>query len=80
MKCVDQEHAVVTPSLSGYQRNSQLGEQPYSLRERVAHLENLVEGLTKRLDQRDSNAPPCDHHGIKQCWYLPDECGLVPDD
>ncbi|KAJ6187960.1 hypothetical protein N7519_002868 [Penicillium mononematosum] len=63
MKCVDQEHAVVTPPLSGYQRNSQLGEQPYSLRERVAHLENLVEGLTKRLDQRDSNAPPSD--GIK---------------
>ncbi|KAI2727533.1 transcriptional regulator family: Fungal Specific TF [Penicillium roqueforti] len=66
MKCVDQEHAVITPPLSGYQRNSQLGEQPYSLRERVAHLENLVERLTDRLDQRDSDTPSCEHHGINQ--------------
>ncbi|KOS40756.1 hypothetical protein ACN38_g8384 [Penicillium nordicum] len=66
MKCVDQEHAVITPPLSGYHRNSQIGEQPYSLRERVAHLENLVEGLTKRLDQRDSSTPPRERHGINK--------------
>ncbi|OQE46825.1 hypothetical protein PENCOP_c001G04936 [Penicillium coprophilum] len=66
MKCVDQEHTVITPPLSGYQRNSKLGEQPYSLRERVAHLENLVEGLAKRLDQQDSRMPSCEHHGTNQ--------------
>ncbi|QQK40908.1 Fungal transcriptional regulatory protein, N-terminal [Penicillium digitatum] len=37
---------------------------PYSLRERVAHLENLVEGLTKRLDQRNSNTSSCEQRGI----------------
>ncbi|KAJ5960641.1 uncharacterized protein N7479_007791 [Penicillium vulpinum] len=66
MKCVDQEHTAMTPPLSGYQRNSQQGEQPYSLRERVAHLENLVEGLTKRLDQQDSSTPPRERHVTNQ--------------
>ncbi|CAI7570618.1 unnamed protein product [Penicillium glandicola] len=89
MKCVDQEHTVITPPSSGYQRNSQIGEQPYSLRERVAHLENLVEGLAKRLDQRDSNSPACEHHGTNQCDSIkacprplatePDELGPPSD-
>lgn len=80
MKCVDQEHAVITPPLSGYHRNSQIGEQPYSLRERVAHLENLVEGLTKRLDQQDSSTSPCERHEINTCWYRSDACGLMLHD
>ncbi|EKV06782.1 hypothetical protein PDIG_67590 [Penicillium digitatum PHI26] len=81
MSCVDQEHAVITPPSSGYQRNSQPGEQPYSLRERVAHLENLVEGLTKRLDQRNSNTSSSD--GIKAhsrpLATEPDELGPSSD-
>ncbi|KAJ5832144.1 hypothetical protein N7474_000455 [Penicillium riverlandense] len=43
--CIEQEHSPPT-SVSSHQ-----GEQTYSLRERVAHLENVVEGLVKRLDQ-----------------------------
>ncbi|KAJ5795764.1 uncharacterized protein N7518_004304 [Penicillium psychrosexuale] len=80
MKCVDQEHAVITPPLSGYQRNSQLGEQPYSLRERVAHLENLVERLTERLDQRDSDTPSSDSiNHPRPLAAEPDELGPSSD-
>ncbi|KAJ5620665.1 hypothetical protein N7510_004649 [Penicillium lagena] len=43
--CIEQEQSPPT-SVSSHQ-----GEQTYSLRERVAHLENVVEGLVKRLDQ-----------------------------
>ncbi|KAJ5130719.1 uncharacterized protein N7515_006758 [Penicillium bovifimosum] len=54
-KCVDQEHIVITPPLSGNRQSPQLVERPYSLRERVTHLENIVEGLMKRLDRSDSS-------------------------
>ncbi|KGO69494.1 Transcription factor, fungi [Penicillium italicum] len=81
IKCVDQEHAAITPPLSGYQRNSQPGEQPYSLRERVAHLENLVEGLVKRLDQRDSSTTPSDGIEVhsRPMATDPDELGPSSD-
>lgn len=69
MKCIDQEQMIMTPPLSGYQGGSQQGEQPYSLRERVAHLENIVQDLAKRLDQRDSNTPPCERDETNQCRY-----------
>ena len=60
MKCVDQEHTVISPPLSG--SGSQQREQPYSLRERVTQLEHIVEGLTKRLDRQSTNTPPCERH------------------
>ncbi|CAG7975280.1 unnamed protein product [Penicillium salamii] len=56
LSCVDQEHTVITPPLSG--SGSQHGEQPYSLRERVTQLENIVDGLTKRLDRQSTTTPP----------------------
>ncbi|KAJ5773508.1 hypothetical protein N7457_008404 [Penicillium paradoxum] len=88
MKCVDQEHTLTPPPLSsnrrGNQRSIQLGEQPYSLRERVAHLENIVEGLVKRLDQRDNTTPPYERHEINQFGASPlinepDELGPSSD-
>jgi hypothetical protein len=64
MQCVDQEHTIITPPLSG--SGSQQAEQPYSLRERVTQLENIVEGLTKRLDRQSTITPPCERHDATQ--------------
>ncbi|KAJ5082581.1 hypothetical protein N7532_011624 [Penicillium argentinense] len=50
-KCIDQEHHDDDISM---QPGSGQGEQRYSLRERVAHLENVVQGLVKRLDQQST--------------------------
>ncbi|CAG7926430.1 unnamed protein product [Penicillium olsonii] len=58
--CVDQEHTVITPPLSG--SGSQHVEQPYSLRERVTQLENIVDSLTKRLDRQSTTTPPEERH------------------
>ncbi|KAJ5551239.1 hypothetical protein N7535_000818 [Penicillium sp. DV-2018c] len=66
MECVDQGHIVITPPLSSNQRNSPLAERPYSLRERVSHLENIVEGLMKRLDRQDSTTSPHERHKTNQ--------------
>ncbi|KAJ5578160.1 uncharacterized protein N7459_007124 [Penicillium hispanicum] len=53
--CIDQEHG-------SEDLNSTLGlhqaEQRYSLRERVAHLENVVQDLVKRLDQVTATSSP----------------------
>jgi hypothetical protein len=82
MKCVDQEHTVITPPLSG--SGSQQGEQPYSLRERVTQLENIVEGLTKRLDRQSTCTPPFERHESihqAQCvTALPKPMATEPDE
>lgn len=52
-KCIDQEH---NDDDSSVPPGAGHGEQRYSLRERVAHLENIVQGLTKRLDQQSTAA------------------------
>ncbi|KAJ5771201.1 uncharacterized protein N7511_003252 [Penicillium nucicola] len=76
-QCIDQEHTVITPPLSGSQFSQ--GEQPYSLRERVAHLEHLVEGLTKRLDRQNSRTPSTERHESTQpttCPSMKKKCPL----
>ncbi|KAJ6022636.1 hypothetical protein N7499_007951 [Penicillium canescens] len=76
-KCIDQEHTVITPPLSGSQFSQ--GEQPYSLRERVAQLEHLVEGLAKRIDQRSSRTPSSERHEPTQsikCPGMTETCPL----
>lgn len=50
-KCVDQEHNEDDRSIPP---GSEQGEQRYSLRERVAQLENVVQDLVKRLDQQST--------------------------
>lgn len=45
--CIDQEHDSDKPKAS----DAAQGDQRYSLRERVAHLENIVEDLAKRLNE-----------------------------
>ncbi|KAJ5574946.1 hypothetical protein N7450_008845 [Penicillium hetheringtonii] len=56
-KCIDQESHEDDHGISA----SVQGDQRYSLRERVAHLENVVQDLAKRLDQQSMNAssPVC---------------------
>lgn len=51
-KCIDQESHEDDHGISA----SVQGDQRYSLRERVAHLENVVQDLAKRLDQQSMNA------------------------
>jgi hypothetical protein len=46
--CIDQEHDSEKPNVS----DAAQGDQRYSLRERVAHLENIVQDLAKRLDAK----------------------------
>lgn len=55
-RCVDQEHNEDDQSMP---QGSERGEQRYSLRERVAQLENVVQDLVKRLDQQSTaiNSP-----------------------
>ncbi|KAI1923053.1 hypothetical protein LOZ52_001207 [Ophidiomyces ophidiicola] len=48
-RCIDQEHAPVRSSKSQYQGT----EQVYSLRERVAILENTLDTVLKKLDKVD---------------------------
>lgn len=55
--CIDQEHGSDDP---GSAPGSTQGEQRYSLRERVAHLETVVQELAKRLDQQDAKTTPCE--------------------
>lgn len=45
--CIDQEYDSEKPNTS----DAAQGDQRYSLRERVAHLENIVQDLAKRLDE-----------------------------
>ena len=51
-KCIDQESHEDDHGISA----SVQGDQRYSLRERVAHLENVVQDLAKRLDQQSMTA------------------------
>ncbi|OOQ82470.1 hypothetical protein PEBR_38902 [Penicillium brasilianum] len=53
--CIDQEHS--SDDLGSAPGSTQ-GDQRYSLRERVAHLEAVVQGLSKRLDQQSSHETP----------------------
>ncbi|KAJ5091654.1 hypothetical protein NUU61_006524 [Penicillium alfredii] len=53
--CIDQEHISNGNNTMGI---SAPVEQPYSLRERVAHLESVVENLVKRLDHPSSASSP----------------------
>lgn len=53
--CIDQERSSENPDASYV---AVQGEQRYSLRERVAHLENIVQGLVRRLDERPINNLP----------------------
>ncbi|KAL1969316.1 hypothetical protein VTN77DRAFT_9508 [Rasamsonia byssochlamydoides] len=45
--CIDQEYGTLAPNVSGVLP----GDQPYSLRERVTQLENVVRDILKRMDQ-----------------------------
>ncbi|KAJ5391608.1 hypothetical protein N7509_007098 [Penicillium cosmopolitanum] len=61
-KCVDQEHNEDDRSIPP---GSEQGEQRYSLRERVAQLENVVQDLVKRLDQQSTTvSSPADNPTI----------------
>lgn len=53
--CIDQERTSENPDAS-YSFGQ--GEQRYGLRERVAHLENIVQGLVRRLDGKPSSNSP----------------------
>lgn len=46
--CIDQERS----SENSHVPDASCGEQRYSLRERVVHLENIVQGLVQRLDEK----------------------------
>lgn len=50
-KCIDQENH---EDDRGMPPTSERGEQRYSLRERVAQLENVVQDLARRLDQQSA--------------------------
>lgn len=54
--CIDQERSSEDPNAF---HGSAQGEQRYSLRERVAHLENTVQDLVRRLDERSATNSPC---------------------
>ncbi|KAJ6120601.1 hypothetical protein N7523_004881 [Penicillium sp. IBT 18751x] len=52
--CIDQEYDSEKTSISGAAQ----GDQRYSLRERVAHLENVVQDLAKRIDKTSPARSP----------------------
>lgn len=52
--CIDQERDSENPNAS----DAAQGDQRYSLRERVTHLENIVQDLAKRLDERSPALSP----------------------
>ncbi|KAF3402351.1 putative transcription factor gsfR1 [Talaromyces pinophilus] len=63
-ECIDQEHGTVDPKVAG----PLSGEQPYSLRERVTQLENVVRDILQRMENTTpssasaSPAAQIDHH------------------
>ncbi|KAJ5682338.1 hypothetical protein N7462_005503 [Penicillium macrosclerotiorum] len=64
--CIDQENTSDDPT---FPTGSGQGDQRYSLRERVAHLENVVQDLAKRLDQQTAAVPSAEAPGtdLEQC-------------
>lgn len=65
--CIDQEHDSDKPKAS----DAAQGDQRYSLRERVAHLENIVEDLAKRLNE---TSPV---HSRSEFCELPTACAVL---
>lgn len=55
-KCFDQEHGSDDPSAAPGSGPS----ERYSLRERVAYLETVVQDLAKRLDQTNASISKCE--------------------
>ncbi|KAH8704045.1 putative C6 finger domain protein [Talaromyces proteolyticus] len=66
--CIDQELGTLDPNVAGVLP----GEQPYSLRERVTQLENVVRDILQRMNQTS----PSESESPTQQPNISDPCGI----